>query len=263
MSDGSAVSMIEKKKAVVFDLFHTLTSLASSWCSGRRLTHEMLGVSREAWDEQLLKKSRDRLVGLKKDPFDIVAEMARAIDPSISNERIKAATENRIVRFAAALHEIPDENLAVLEYLKARGKRIGLISNADVMEVADWSRSKISHVFHSTVFSCEVGCVKPERAIYELSLRELDVPATESVFVGDGGSNELKGAKNVGMSTVMVTGIIRELWPERIAARQEHADFVIERLSELIGNSAVLPSHSKGTFSAACSSPSLPPFCDK
>ncbi len=229
----SVAALIDAKKAIVFDLFHTLTSLESTWGAGRRMTFEMLGVSREAWDEQLQRKSRDRLVGAKMDPVEIIAEMAHAIDPSISEERIRGATENRIARFAAALHEIPAETSAVLECLRARGKRIGLISNADAMEVAAWDQSSIRHLFDSTIFSCVAGCAKPEKDIYELSLRELGVSPVESVFVGDGGSNELEGAKNVGMATIMITGIIKELWPDRIAERQRHADFVIERLSEL------------------------------
>jgi putative hydrolase of the HAD superfamily len=232
-------SIIEAKRAVIFDLFHTLTSFESIWGAGRRMTCEMLGVSREAWDEQLHYGSRERLVGSMKDAFEIVANMAHAINPSISNERIKAATENRIARFAAALREIPDETITVLEYLKSRGKRIGLISNADVMEIAAWAECRIRHHFDSTIFSCLSGCVKPEKEIYELSLRELDVSAAEAVFVGDGGSNELEGAKNVGMTTIMITGIIKELWPKRIADRQLHADFIIERLSELIADGAL------------------------
>ena len=243
MTDKAVTAIIEAKKAVVFDLFHTLTSLESTWGAGRRMTCEMLGVSREAWDEQLQRKSRDRLVGSKKNAFEIVAEMARAIDPSISDERINAATENRIAPFAAALHEIPDETSTVLECLKARGKRIGLISNADVMEVAAWGQSRTGHLFDSTIFSCVAGCVKPEKEIYELSLRELGVTPAESVFVGDGGSNELEGAKNVGMTTIMITGIIIELWPDRIADRQRHADCVIERLSELVADGIGSPNH--------------------
>jgi len=243
MTDKAIAAIIKAKKAVVFDLFHTLTSLESTWGAGRRMTCEMLGISREAWEYQLQKKSRDRLVGAKKDAFEIIAEMARAIDPSISNERIKAATENRIARFAAALHEIPDESLSVLKWLKNHGKRIGLISNADVMEVAAWDKSPIRHLFDSAIFSCVAGCVKPEREIYEISLRQLDVLPAESVFVGDGGSNELEGAKNVGMTTIMITGIIMELWPDRIADRQRHADFVIERLSELTGDETGSPNH--------------------
>ena len=184
MTDRGVAAIIEAKKAVVFDLFHTLTSLESTWGAGRRMTCEPLGISPEAWDDQLQRKSRDRLVGVKKDAFEIVAEMARAIDPSISDERIKAATENRIARFAAALHEIADETLSVLRSLKTHGTRIGLISNADVMEVAAWGKSPIRHLLDSAIFSCVAGCVKPEREIYELSLRALGVLPAESVFVG-------------------------------------------------------------------------------
>lgn len=91
MTDEAVREIIVAKKAVVFDLFHTLTSLESTWGAGR-MTCEMLGVSHEAWDKQLQKRYRGRLVGLKEDAFEIVAEMAHSIDPSISNDRVKAAT---------------------------------------------------------------------------------------------------------------------------------------------------------------------------
>jgi FMN phosphatase YigB (HAD superfamily) len=63
---------------------------------------------------------------------------------------------------------------------------------------------------------------------------QLQVDAHERLFVGDGGSMELKGAKNVGMSTVMITGIIKEIWPDRIDERKIYADFVLENLNEFL-----------------------------
>ena len=117
MKDSGAAAIVETKKAVIFDLFHTLTSLESTLSPGRRTTSDMLGVSQEAWNDQLLKKSRDRLVGSKKDAFEIIAGMARAIDRSISDEKIKAATENRVAQFAAALTAISAETKTVLASL--------------------------------------------------------------------------------------------------------------------------------------------------
>jgi putative hydrolase of the HAD superfamily len=191
-------------------------------------------VDRVAWNEQLLEKSRDRLVGAKKDPFAIIAEMARAIDPSISDEKIRLATENRIIRCADAVTRIPEKTQQVLKVLKAGGKKIGLISNADIMEAAAWDKSAIAPLFDSVIFSCLAGYVKPEREIYELSLKELNVTSADAVFIGDGGSGELEGAKWIGLTTVMITGIIKEIWPERIAERRLYADFVIEQLDELL-----------------------------
>jgi putative hydrolase of the HAD superfamily len=220
---------------VVFDLFHTLTSVESVLGGGQPMTCEILGVSHEDWDEQLLVHSRDRLAGLKTDPYSIIRDMAHAIDPAIPEERIRMATESRMARHLEALRNIPQENLAVLRRLKSQGKLLALLSNADVLEVATWHETQAAQLFDATVISCRVGMVKPERGIYDLCMRELGVTADEAVFVGDGGSDELLGAKDAGMTTVMVTGVMQELWPDRVTARLHQADYVIERLSELVG----------------------------
>ena len=230
----SVSAMVRTKKAVLFDLFHTLTPSESSWSSVRPLTHQMLGVSRTAWNTQLFDCSRDRLAGIQTDPFDIIAGMARKIDANIADDTIRAATENRIARFAEALTRITSETRRVIQTLRQQGRKIGLISNADVTEVMGWPQSPIADLFESTVFSCHVGHVKPEAAIYLLSLVQLGIDASEAVFVGDGGANELQGAKDVGITTVFITGVMKEIWPEKIPERQQLADFTIAQLDELI-----------------------------
>ena len=236
MTRPNVIAAISTKRAVIFDLFHTLTSLESTWGDNRPMTSAVLGISKDAWNQQLFECSRDRLIGKKTDALAIVRDMARAIDPSISDEVIRNATENRIARFAAALVQIPPSTRHVLQSLRQSGKRIGLISNADVMEVAAWAKSPIADQFDSTIFSCHAGYAKPDPEIYRLSLSELGVQASDAIFVGDGGCNELEGAQALGITTVMITGIIRELWPEKIPQRRPHADFEIEGLSELIAS---------------------------
>jgi len=230
----TVASIVDGKKAVIFDLFHTLTSVEASSSQGLPSTSDLLSVDAVAWNEQMMNTSRERLVGLKTDAFEIIAEMARAIDPTLSDERIKLASDNRLTRFRAAVLDIPEETVAVLRELKARGKRLGLITNADVTEVAAWGENRIHHLFDSTIHSCAVGLAKPDRQIYELSLRELDVGAADALFVGDGGSDELEGARRAGITAVMFTGVIQRLWPDRVAERAWQADYVIERLTELI-----------------------------
>ena len=88
--------------------------------------------------------------------------------------------------------------------------------------------------FDSVVFSCNVGCVKPEPRIYEICMKELDVEPSQCLFVGDGGSRELEDARNLGITTVMITRVISEIWPDKIDERKKYADFVIERLNELV-----------------------------
>ena len=227
---------VRRTKAVVFDLFHTLTAIESSWGQGLPFTYEMLGVDRDAWDKQLNRYSCARLAGEEQDSTRIVGRMAREINPDITDDTIQSAVTNRIKRFEAALLDIPIETRAVLKTLKSQKKKLGLISNADTMEVAAWGRSPIAGIFDVEIFSCHVGAVKPEKEIYELCLSRLGVSSDEAIFVGDGGSSELQGARAVGLTTVMITGVIKELWPERIEERKTDADFVIEQLTELVAD---------------------------
>jgi len=226
-------AVVNSKRAVLFDLFHTVTALESTWSSGP-MTRQMLGVSKEAWDEQLLEKSRARLAGEMRDPIAIIRTMAHAIDPTIPQSAIETAVANRMERFAGALINVPPETLRVLRALRTGGKTLGLVSNADVTEVAAWDRSPMAPLFDSAVFSCHVGSVKPERRIYEVCMNALGVTPAQCMFVGDGASRELEGARNLRIVTVMITGIMREIWPEKIAERKRHADFVIENLGELV-----------------------------
>jgi putative hydrolase of the HAD superfamily len=102
------------------------------------------------------------------------------------------------------------------------------------MEVAAWGDCPLAGLFDAEVFSCMVGCVKPERKIYDDCLRRLGLSAEECLFVGDGGSNELAGARDAGMSTVFVSGVIAELWPERVQQRLSLCDHHVEQVPEVL-----------------------------
>lgn len=225
---------VATRECLFFDLFHTLTALESEW-SDIPPTCELLGVDRKAWDEQLLERSRDRLVGKSRDSVEFLGRMARTIDPTIPEGRIREAARLRTLRFARALGDIPAENLETLAELRRRGVRLCLVSNADVSEAASWTNSPLAPLFDDALFSCEVGSVKPEPEIYELALERMGAQAERSAFVGDGGSDELAGARAAGLGTIMVIWVIRALWPERVERRRSQADYVIEHLPELIG----------------------------
>lgn len=220
-------------KAIVFDLFHTLTSMESTKAPGSG-TSEILNVSREDWNEQLLFFSEDRLRGKIKDPFEIIEKMAHTINPDIPDEIIKKAVDNRMMRFKYSLEHIEPAVINTLKKLKHSGKLIGLISNGDVNEISGWVNSPIREYFDTVIFSCDVGYIKPEKEIYEICLNELGVSPGETVFVGDGNCDELKGAKEIGMTTVLTTRIIKKIWPEKIDKRRKYADYEIDELKELL-----------------------------
>jgi len=220
-------------KAVVFDLFHTLTGLESEW-SDLPWTSDILGIDRRVWDLALTTRSRWRLAGEETDPYLILSRLAREINPAISDETLRKAVEIRIARFRHSLHKVPEQNIETLKQLRTARLRLGLISNADVMEVAAWADSPLAGLFDVEIFSCAAGCVKPEEAIFRKCLDALGLRGNECIFVGDGSSNELVGAKSAGMTTVLVSGVIAELWPERIPERIAQADHHIAWVPEML-----------------------------
>jgi putative hydrolase of the HAD superfamily len=220
-------------QAVIFDLFHTLTGPEEDW-SDLPWTSDVLGVDRGIWNDLLVSRSRWRLAGEETDPYVIVRTLAREIDPTIPDEVIRKATRIRIQRFKDSLARIPLENIDTLRTLRGAGFRLGLISNADVMEVAPWPTSPLAGLFDVELFSCQVGLVKPEPEIYAQCAHALGVAPRKCLFVGDGGSNELVGARDAGMSTAFVSGVMARLWPDRVEERRATSDHHIHQIPDLL-----------------------------
>ncbi|HEY8030652.1 MAG TPA: HAD family hydrolase, partial [Gaiellaceae bacterium] len=82
-------------------------------------------------------------------------------------------------------------------------------------------------------FSSAVGLRKPDPQIYRLACERLGVEPHESVFVGDGGNDELAGAERVGMRAVLIH---RE--DDMAAAERFQGDRItlLSQLPELLGS---------------------------
>ncbi|WP_172619423.1 HAD-IA family hydrolase [Paenibacillus alvei] len=109
--------------------------------------------------------------------------------------------QERINEKIAPFLHIRSDILELLEYLRKNNIKIGLISNCTEEEVRYWYESKLAQYFDEIIFSYEVGIAKPNIRIYQLACERLSVSPQESIFVGDGGSNELDGAYNSGLRT--------------------------------------------------------------
>lgn len=95
-----------------------------------------------------------------------------------------------------------DENL--VNYLRGLRPAIktGLLSNAWTGARESIARRfKFLDVFDQIIFSAEVGLRKPDKAIFDLILDRLKVPAEQAVLVDDFIVN-INGAKNVGMKGI-------------------------------------------------------------
>src|SRR6185436_4913370 len=113
-----------KLKAIVFDLFHTLTGFESEWSDLPR-TCDVLGIDRRIWNGAITTGSRWRLAGEERDAYRILSRLAREIDPRITDETIRRAAGMRSQRFRDALQRIPPANVETLRALRRAGSASG------------------------------------------------------------------------------------------------------------------------------------------
>jgi FMN phosphatase YigB (HAD superfamily) len=81
--------------------------------------------------------------------------------------------------------------------------------------------------FQVRAYSCDVGVKKPHRRIFLAALRALNIRPQDTIFVGDKYALDVKGARRLGMITVLK---VRVGMPPK---RRPRADYVIKHLTEL------------------------------
>ncbi|HEY4674749.1 MAG TPA: HAD family hydrolase [Candidatus Bathyarchaeia archaeon] len=126
---------------------------------------------------------------------------------SISDPIVTEGTAVFAREFMRYVH-LDDEALGVLQKLHAK-YRLGLISNFAIPECAQTllERFGLNEFFDVILVSGEINKRKPSHEIFERALTTLDVNPSRAVFIGDTPSLDIEGAKNVGMTTILVERI--------------------------------------------------------
>jgi putative hydrolase of the HAD superfamily len=93
----------------------------------------------------------------------------------------------------------------LLESLRAQGLKLGLVSNAfdpGWLLHRDLQQMGLEERLDFSVFSSELGVRKPHPAIFRRALEALDVEPERALFVGDRLYEDVRGAAELGMTTV-------------------------------------------------------------
>jgi putative hydrolase of the HAD superfamily len=98
-------------------------------------------------------------------------------------------------------------NSAMIDWvrqLRASGLKVGLLSNMPA-DMVTHCRKQFAwlEVFDFATFSADVRLIKPDRAIYEYTLRGLGVKPSEAIFLDDREVN-IQAARELGMQAIRV-----------------------------------------------------------
>lgn len=220
--------------AVIFDFFGTLAPGRSSHAqaAARAEQARALEVDAAAFNAVLDASYRERFRGETGDVRQSLAWAARQLGSQPSESALTAAAKVRLAS-ERQFGEPRPEAVPLLQELRARGLRIGVISDCSAELPVYFTELPIAPLVDAAVFSSLTGSLKPDAHNYLTCCQRLDVDPSACWYVGDGGSNELHGARAVGMHPVHLDVAIER--GDVVYGRHAHWDGdTIESLPQLL-----------------------------
>lgn len=195
-------------KAVIFDMYETLiTLLEAPPYFGAQMAADA-GIAEDRFQELWRPTEKDRTIG--KVSLEEILERVLRENKCFSENLLHRMVAKRIRFKEEAFCHLHKEIIPMLNLLKEKGIRIGLISNCYSEEAIVIRKSILYPYFDAPCLSYEEGMQKPDPAIYQRCLDKLKVQAEECLYAGDGGSGELEAAKKAGMKAVQVVWYLKE-----------------------------------------------------
>ncbi len=134
----------------------------------------------------------------------LVRRLLADVGIDVSDEELARFLEAEHAAWAPA-RRLGSTSHALLESLRNRGLKLGVVSNAfdpPALLHRDLADAGIAERIDYAVFSSEVGRRKPDAAIFQHALDALAVQAEGALFVGDRLYEDVRGAAELGMTTV-------------------------------------------------------------
>jgi putative hydrolase of the HAD superfamily len=198
-------------KAVLFDLFETLITESLTRPAGVSSLASEFGCERESFRTRW-KALRPAVTVGQLSFRQALEDITTALGCRADDATLQRLCDERTRTKAAAFAQIEPQVLMMIDILRRRNLRLGVISNCCAEDVAAWPQCSLVSRFDCAVFSFEVGLAKPDPDIYMEAVRRLGVDASDAWFIGDGGNDELSGAGQAGLRAFKALWFLRR-WP--------------------------------------------------
>jgi putative hydrolase of the HAD superfamily len=221
-------------KAVIFDLFGTLVR----------------DFTRQEYDQVNAKMAKN--VGIPYHEFwQLVAETGQgwysgyysSVEARLKDicRRWGVESDDTQVTQAAKYHYefitnaiVPEQEvMEVLNILKSRGLRLGLITNCGPAVPLLWEQSSLARLIDVPVFSSRECVKKPDIRVYQVTCHQLQAHPRECIYVGDGSSDELKGATAIGMLPILKRTDLNDVYDAHRPEVEGWQGLAINEINEL------------------------------
>ena len=178
-------------KAVIFDMGGVMLD----WETPLKRFCESIGIDRDLWEGAFAKHRPIAALG-RMSADEYFQTGLKELGLLNHWQKARAVVPGQFIKI--------EETFSLIEELSGKYK-LGILTNAFKGVNAEWDKiHPHRHHFQSIIDSSEVGLAKPDKRIYRLILRQLEISASESLFVDDLIEN-IAAAENLGMKTVHFT----------------------------------------------------------
>ena len=187
-------------KAVIFDVFETLVTHYNCPLYFGEQIAEDIGICNEKFQEIWEPAGERRTIG--KISLEEVLEEILRNNNCYSEKLLRNITEKRVATKKLCFNNIDSAIIPMLKERKQSKLKLAIISNCFSEEVPLIRNNSFTEYFDEMFLSYEQGIQKPNPEIYLRCIRKLEVEPEECLYIGDGGSNELVAAKQIGMNAL-------------------------------------------------------------
>ncbi len=187
-------------RAVVFDFFGTLTHAVRRGPAHAHIAR-WLGCDPAALTAALDQSFAARARGGLGSPAKALRRVIESAGAHPSEDRLAAALSARLAAVRADTRVRPEAG-PVLSMVRELGLRTAVVSDCCHELPQFLPTLPIARQLDTCVYSIDLGVCKPDPEMYLTACRRLAVSPEQCLYVGDGGSRELSGARAVGMTAV-------------------------------------------------------------
>ena len=184
--------------ALLFDLFETLITESGIQPTRASSLATALGLETDAY-RTAWKARRASVVRGETTFAEALAEISRALIGKVDQAAVQRICRQRTREKATAYAQIHPDVAALVTGLSRYGVALAVISNGFAEDIDGWSACSLAPEFRCAAFSCAERIAKPDPEIYHRAIRRLGADPATTVYIGDGGDDELAGADHAGL----------------------------------------------------------------
>ncbi len=180
-------------KAILFDLRGTLAEISDSEDLVSN-TKKILGYDKYA-------KLRKHFVGWhinNKTEQEFIDSLNKEI--SLNKNDIQVIKEFIAPKYYKKFPETDE----VLKSLQKEDLKVILVTNSPPSSKKAFYNMNLTSLFDRTVFSCDVGVLKPNKEIFQVALKGFDLNTNEALMIGDSLEKDVQGAINSGLNGLLI-----------------------------------------------------------